>query len=227
MRQLDFGEEIPYESLLKVMEEADPRIKSVNLDDPELSTVFMTADNTEYSVTSNITEGTTNTGNKIYNSLVLNNVLAGRVPLFNYNENFKPEFTEKAYGGSYSSNYPTTNGSTIYKLKTSVDIPVAAVAANSVNDKGEHEILTLKENEVIQFRAPSFKTTLTYPAYVHYYLKLNPTADYQAAIPVTMQTLGDFLKGGPEATTAQMKEYLEYYINSTNMDTTDTDNAMV
>ena len=227
MRQLDFGEEIPYESLLKVMEEADPRIKSVNLDDPELSTVFMTADNTEYSVTSNITEGTANPGNKIYNSLVLNNVLAGRVPLFNYNENFKPEFTEKAYDGSYSSNYPTTNGSTIYKLKTSVDIPVAAVAANSVNEKGEHEILTLKENEVIQFRAPSFKTTLTYPAYVHYYLKLNPTAEYQAAIPVTMQTLGDFLKGGPEATTAQMKEYLEYYINSTNMDTTDTNSAMV
>ena len=216
MRQLDFGEEIPYESLLKVMEEADPRIKNINLDDPELSTVFMTADNREHSVGTNLIEGTINRGNEIYNKLVLNNVLAGRVPLFNYNENFKPEFNEKAYEGSYESSYPNSNKSTkIYKLKTAMNIPVEAVNGNTEN--GVHEILTLKDNEVIQFRAPNFKTTLTYPAYVHYYLKLNATDSYESAIPVTMQTLGDFLKGGPETNNTQAKTALEYYINETNM----------
>ena len=223
MRQLDFGEEIPYESLLKVMEEADPRIKNINLDDPEISTVFMTADNGEHSVSTNLVEGTDNRGNEIYNKLVLNNVLAGRVPLFNYNENFKPEFTEKAYSGSYASSYPNSNTpARIYKLKTAMNIPVAAITGNITNENGTttHEILTLKDNEVIQFRAPNFKTTLTYPAYVHYYLKLNKTESYEAAIPVTMQTLGDFLKGGPEANSDQTKAALEYYINDTSMPTT-------
>jgi hypothetical protein len=217
MRQLDFGEEIPYESLLKVMEEADPRIKNINLDDPELSTVFMTADNREHSVATNLTEGTTNRGNEIYNKLVLNNVLAGRVPLFNYNENFKPEFNEKAYEGDYESSYPNSDQpKKIYKLKTAMNIPVEAITGNTKDENGKtiHEILTLKDNEVIQFRAPSFKTTLTYPAYVHYYLKLNATDSYESAIPVTMQTLGDFLKGGPEANNTQAKAALEYYINS-------------
>ena len=219
MRQLDFGEEIPYESLLKVMEEADPRIKNINLDDPELSTVFMTADNREHSVSTNLIEGTTNRGNEIYNKLVLNNVLAGRVPLFNYNENFKPEFNEKAYKGKYESSYPTATGYKIYKLRTAMNIPVYAVTGNTTDKDGKtvHEILTLKDNEVIQFRAPNFKTTLTYPAYVHYYLKLNATESYESAIPVTMQTLGDFLKGGPEANATKAKAALEYYINETSM----------
>ena len=99
---------------------------------------------------------------------------------------------------------------------------VSSMAGNITNENGTttHEILTLKDNEVIQFRAPSFKTILTYPAYVHYYLKLNPTDSYEAAIPVTMQTLGDFLKGGPEANSDQTKAALKYYINDTNMPTT-------
>ena len=183
----------------------------------------MTADNSEHSVSTNLVEGTDNRGNEIYNKLVLNNVLAGRVPLFNYNENFKPEFNEKAYSGSYATSYPNSNTpAKIYKLKTAMNIPVEAITGNTTDKDGNtiHEILTLKDNEVIQFRAPSFKTILTYPAYVHYYLKLNPTDSYEAAIPVTMQTLGDFLKGGPEANSDQTKAALEYYINDTNMPTT-------
>jgi hypothetical protein len=40
MRQMDFGEEIPYDTLLSVMENADPRIKNISLDEPELTTKF-------------------------------------------------------------------------------------------------------------------------------------------------------------------------------------------
>jgi len=42
MRQLDFGEEIPFESILEVIEKADSRIKSVSLADPTLYTTYST-----------------------------------------------------------------------------------------------------------------------------------------------------------------------------------------
>jgi hypothetical protein len=60
------------------------------------------------------------------------------------------------------------------------------------------EPLVLKTNEVIQFRAPNFKTVATYPAYVNYYLKLSGsrTGNSKAAVPATMQTLTEFFDGG-------------------------------
>jgi hypothetical protein len=60
------------------------------------------------------------------------------------------------------------------------------------------EPLTLKENEVIQFRAPNFKTVATYPGYVNYYFKHNAQGIANTpAIPATMQTLAEFFNGGP------------------------------
>ena len=50
--KIDFGEEIPYETILEVIENADPRIKDVNLDEPLLYTNIMKVDNTEYSLVS-------------------------------------------------------------------------------------------------------------------------------------------------------------------------------
>lgn len=205
MRQLDFGEEIPYDTLLKVIETADPRIKNISLDDPEITTRFLAVDNTEYKLSDTA-------GKQYYNSLVLNNVLAGRVPLFNYNTNFTTNFKEKDYDQEgYQSIYPGTTAAAqqIYKLKTELEIPVEAV--EGVNT------LKLTENEVIQFRAPSFKSTVTYPAYVNYYLHLDKTnTRYVQAIPATMQTLGTFLKGGPNATNETAKLAIEHYINNTN-----------
>jgi hypothetical protein len=64
----------------------------------------------------------------------------------------------------------------------------------------EEEPLELSSKEVIQFRAPNFKTVATYPAYVNYYLKLNPNitgrGKTQPALPATMQTLTEFFNGG-------------------------------
>ena len=210
MRQLDFGEEIPYDTLLKVIETADFRIKNVSLDEPSLTTKFMTANNVEV-------DASDLAGKKIYNSLVLNNVLAGRVPLFNYNTDFSTNFTEKAYSAepNYETVYPVKTGGVvsetneIHKIKTEFEIPITAL-------KNENT-LKLTEQEVIQFKAPSLKTTVTYPAYVNYYFIRNKTnTEYVQAIPATMQTLGDFLKGGPEASAEQTKKAIEYYINETN-----------
>lgn len=209
MRQLDFGEEIPYDTLLNVIETADSRIKNISLDEPTLTTKFMSVNNKE-------TDLSELTGQRLYNSLALNNVLAGRVPLFNYNEDFLTDFREKTYSqGSYASSYPIMKaGSTeipdnaaIHKIVSEFEIPVEAVTNNS---------LTLTDNEVIQFKAPSLTTEKTYPAYTNYYFIRNKVGtDFAVSIPATMQTLGDFLKGGPNAPADVVKTSLEYYINQT------------
>ena len=205
MRQLEFGEEIPYDTILSTIESADPRIKNISLDEPTLTTKFMSVDNNEVDLT-------TTRGKKYYNNLVLNNVLAGRVPLFNYNEGFITNYTEKAYNeAQYEDVYPTSTVDTaeIHKLESEVEIPVEALAGDNT--------VVLTDNEVIQFRAPSLKTTTTYPAYVNYFFRLNKAGtDYVQAIPATMQTLNNFLKGGAGAAPGVARDSLQYYINNTN-----------
>lgn len=125
-RNLDFGEEIPFESILSVIENADSRIKVVSLQEPTLLTT--------YSVKEQITEGVTSTytskeygiassasdfininninygykydnktnesidkAKEIYNKLVLRNILAGRAALFDYDETFIANNAEKPY----------------------------------------------------------------------------------------------------------------------------------
>lgn len=221
MRQLDFGEEIPYDTLLKVIETADPRIKTISLDEPTLKTVFLQVDGDEV-------DASRKEYPSISNQLALNNGLAGHIPLFNYNTDFKTEFTEQAYptghevpgdtgsaAVTFANIYPTkpntNNGETeasvkIHKLKSEFYVPEEAVDAN-------HE-LVLTANEVIQFRAPNLKTVKIYPAFVNYYFYRNrENTTFVSAIPATMQTLGDFLKGGPNASKDTARVSLEYYVN--------------
>jgi hypothetical protein len=138
MRELDFGDEIPFDSIVEVIENADTRIKVASLNEPALYTTFSVlerrdADNNnkpvivEYAVASNWLDVDTanatgkfdiknihedNTGKiisftsdtfdskkarEIYNKLAVRNVLAGRVPLFNYNNSFTSSFSEATY----------------------------------------------------------------------------------------------------------------------------------
>lgn len=127
MRELDFGEEIPFDSLLEVIEKSDPRIKVVSLNEPAVYTtfsVFEGLDSTssalirEYAVASDwLTEAeadatgrfeytkndqtistfNTKKAKQLYNKLVVRNILAGRIPLFKYNTTFKTSFSECAY----------------------------------------------------------------------------------------------------------------------------------
>lgn len=131
MRELDFGEEIPFDSILHVIENADPRISVVSLAEPALYTTFSIYEGKdtlgnpilrEYAVASDwLTEAYANKSDRfeyeqdgktsskyvytfdiaeakrIYNKLAVRNVLAGRVPLFKYNNTFKSSFYEGAY----------------------------------------------------------------------------------------------------------------------------------
>lgn len=168
--KIDFGEEIPYETILEVIENADPRIKDVNLDEPLLYTNIMKVDNTEYSL---VSAGT----NKVedwalmYNKLVLRNVLAGRIAAFNYDTDFATNYAETPYTGFNSPEK-------IVKLVSHFD-------ASGINSADEYK---LQDNEVIQFRTPNLKTSVTYPSYVNYFLHLE-TRKSKPAIPATFQSI--------------------------------------
>jgi hypothetical protein len=101
LRKLDFGEEIPFDSILDVIENADPRIKNVVLNEPVLLTKFMTVGGDEYELGSVVpmdVDDRTITprflGRELYNKLTLRNILAGRIELFNYNSKFKHTLNE-------------------------------------------------------------------------------------------------------------------------------------
>jgi hypothetical protein len=122
LRNLDFGEEIPFDAILSVIENADPRIKVVSLQEPTVLTTFSIkehsggiATSNEFGIASteadkidgvNYKEKATGEDSKtvkgetakdIYNRLVLRNILAGRASLFDYDETFIPNNSEKPY----------------------------------------------------------------------------------------------------------------------------------
>lgn len=95
--------------------------------------------------------------------MVAKNVLAGRIPLFEYDESFEPSLNESKCEG-YDLFYPAEDSACITRID-------AAWEPNF--DKKDYP---LQKNQVVQFRAPSFKTTITYPAYVNYFICLNNKA---------------------------------------------------
>jgi len=152
-REVDFGYEIPYETLLSVMENADVRIKLVSLAEPELETKIMYADNSEESLFAVDTHG--NRSN--YIKLLAKNVLAGKVELFDYNELFDYDFGQEKLVGS--------GDEMLYK---GVEKVTSEVTINPT-----HDGYTLKQNEVAQFIMPSLITDITYPYGIGLYLQLN------------------------------------------------------
>lgn len=162
MRQMDFGEDIPYDLILSCIEEADERIKNVSLDEPIICTKFMLVDGNEYDCidTSLDNDKTADVVKRAYNKLLLRNVLAGRVPLFKYNTDFKPGLNESLVEGSD------------FILPVDSTKKITSVGSQcTINTSGAKDVpITLAENEVIQFRAPNFITEITYPAFVHYHL---------------------------------------------------------
>lgn len=190
LRKLDFGEEIPFDSILEVIQNADTRIKNVALEDPYIITKFRLAgatsegDDIEFLAKSSDLDKA-KSGWEYYNKLALRNILAGRVALFDYNEEFKPLYSETEAGGNIKPIYKRDSNGYIGKITTSFKI-------ERLSDTG----LILDENEVVQFRAPNFKTKTTWPAYVNYYLHLEKgSEDDNDAIPATFGTLFDYMNG--------------------------------
>ena len=192
-RQLDFGEEIPYETIVDVIKKADYRIKDLSLEEPALCTKFCLKNGTELDLVAQ-SERTASTTiiqvNTLYNKLALRNILAGKIAAFQYDTDFNSEFNKTDYPKT-NSNYDSLY-SNITKVESKFDLNEAYNEAT--NSKSlSNGFLKLKENQVIQFRCPNFKTLITYPAYVNYFLKRNQSTSEKDAIPATFMTLKEFM----------------------------------
>ena len=171
-RQLEYGEEIPYESLVSVIENSDERIRTVLLDEPTLSTVYMTANGKEKAL-KYIPLDEDSTSN--YYKYVAKNVLAGKVPLFNYNTAIQSTFYEcngeddNIYGGEnnyYQSDEVTKDNSITY-ISTNYRINPLDISTSKP--------LKLEENEGIQLICSKLVAEVTYPMYTNYNLVLADT----------------------------------------------------
>lgn len=154
-REIDYGYEIPFDSILKVIQEADSRIKNVSLEEPELYTSVMNKDKTETLLLDP-------TNKQYYLNLVTKNILAGRVPLFDYIDNFDFEFGQgevRLTDVGFPDNEDFIHEN-IKTITTEVTIPNASVTGSTG--------YTLKDNEYVQAIAPSLATEIIYPAFVNY-----------------------------------------------------------
>jgi hypothetical protein len=268
LRKLDFGEEIPYDSICEVIRYADTRIKDITVDEPELITKFMTCTNDEYVISSTndsyyvsfynepstvLLKGTyeeclkfieqnkaaewvldkdpdglrlnrinssgndptvLNKADNLYNQLALRNVLAGRIAAFQYDESFTTNYAEKAYsykdttGNKYDSKYGEDDNQKIVELHSDFELPVDVI--------GQDSGYKLDTNEVIQFRTTNFKTSITYPSYVNYYIKLSQIANESSttkAIPATFIGIKEFLNYSTSPISIFIKDHAATYNN--------------
>lgn len=185
-RKLDYGEEIPYDILLETMEKADTRIKSVSLEEPEITTSVMHGDGSEIQIINRDGSLYTDSASdnvKTFYKLLAKNVLAGKIPLFDYDNRFKYSVGQvnadngRIYGeeASYAATDTTTppvivNGKydgkylSITHISSKLTIPIARISSDTYK---------LKENEVVNFIYPSLATVNNgiYSAYVNYFFK--------------------------------------------------------
>ena len=180
LRNLDFGEEIPFDSILSVIENADSRIKVVSLQEPAVLTTYSVKDSTsdigskEYGIAvaaddliySRPIEGVVYGDNKakeIYNTLVLRNILAGRASLFKYDETFASNSAEKPYTLTKDiTEELQLNNATAILSEAAVALKAAALnAQNDAYDKAEIAFEMDDSVEVGEERSYEYESILT------------------------------------------------------------------
>lgn len=174
-RQLEYGEEIPFDQILECIQESDSRIKNVSLNEPELETYYMYPDGTEYKLSPDTQESNSTEKGKIYNKLLIKNILAGRVPIFNFDTRMKYNLGDKLkYGSDYlvggERNY--TSGEILDEEKHTKSI--THITSELIFEQGkEFKDYKLQENQMLQLVSPSLTSTTVYPVYVNYHLYLD------------------------------------------------------
>jgi hypothetical protein len=133
----------------------------------------------------------------IYNKLAIRNILAGRVSLFNYDTEFIPSVTESKFESTdpekpISTLYPTGEDPIHSLIPSLVINNVPTTASSPTAPIEENTNIVLKDNQIIQFRAPNFYSTITYPAYVNYFIHLND-AEISSAVPAVMHSIASWL----------------------------------
>lgn len=152
-RQLDFGEEIPYDEIVSVIEKADERIKMAVVDDPVI---------TPYIVSSNYVSKSAHKYDVKTNdrdrSIVVENILGGRIQLYIKDESLLFDYNMDL------ANLNKFNH--LAGIKTGLNLTIPVYDANKQGYK-------LKKNESIQIVEDSYISTTTYPAFVYFGLSGN------------------------------------------------------
>ena len=153
-RELEYGYEIPYDSILDVIYASDSRIKSVSLAEPTYEVKYVTADDIDD------IEGMNGIGEPVLNTdvmtkVIAKNVLAGKLELFKYDDRF-----EWAFGQTDIATYDN-----IQDITTELKIPVIESSSTTTGGLADYQVA---ENESLQFIAPSITTKYIYPAGVYY-----------------------------------------------------------
>lgn len=166
-RNVDFGEELVYDKIFDVIKNADSRIKNVTLDDPDISTKIMLGSGEEQNLDFDQNSDTISS----LDSIIVKNILAGRVNYLNRVTELKPNYEEAALTGDTSTFYggkfkeavlgAATEDTDQQNCITVVDTELKIINANSY---------TLQDNENINFIAPNYADKYIYPAFVNYFI---------------------------------------------------------
>ena len=189
MRNLSFGDELPYDLILQILTVADPRIKNVTLDDPKMNVVVCTVDGQEYPIITNEvfeTEYDARKSLEFYKQLVLDNVLAGRVALLNEQSTFKTSLQELPYPES-KSNVDTTASCLLDNENL---LPLVFADSKSRNLTTTLSLADLIVDGSAQKKLQAFMTTR--PGTFSCRLILNPNGGYDEKgepLPVNYQNL--------------------------------------
>ena len=153
-RNIDYGYEIPFDSIYNCIMNADTRIKSVSLKEPDLSVNYMNVGNSVMPI------GGTNAGeykDSPYLKVLSKNVLAGRLPLFEYDNRFSYEFG-MAMGQDPIDNVESVTSETVKTLSADGD--------------------DIRDNEAVQFIGPKLVDEVEYGAYTNYYYRSTDTSPH-------------------------------------------------
>lgn len=171
-RMLDYGYEIPYDTLVNVIVNSDSRIKMVNLLEPTYTTNVMRVDGSEENI---FVDG------DAINDITTKNVLAGRISLFSYDKRFDWKF-----GMTNQNIYDN-----LENLSTDLVISVSENTGSKVTSGNPDNVFkyTIGDNENIQLTCPKLNDSIIYPAGVKYSLQrptliegktyLNSNVDYK------------------------------------------------
>ena len=137
--KVDFGEELPYTSLLNCIQNADSRIKNVSLDEPNIIYYLKYPDNSsiEYKIIDD---------NNNLNFIIRDNILSGSLPIYVDSQEFSYDYT----------------------MNSGRDIDYLAGIYSEFTLPLLNNVRRLQENESIQILQDSYLTDIIYPAYVYY-----------------------------------------------------------
>lgn len=151
-RKVDFGYEIPYDSILEVIENADARIKYVNLLEPEITPYVMLYGNVgEDNGPEHLLDYVYDkeNGYTYYLQLLAKNVLAGKCSLFQINPDFKIDLGQSKHTKLSAEESELAS---ITKVTTEANIDY------DFNEVDKKQTIELQQNECLQLIAPRLTT---------------------------------------------------------------------